>query len=148
MRANILRTHLKFHKRSHKRTCFAVRVLLQTIVRVVDMWSMSGALTGSGDSLLAWLFLVKMISVPDPPSTLPPPAFPGRSLTTTGQIGLSDHHYKTNLARAQSCVAAAFDSSFCLERHLAFVAISSKEHGCSDYLERTGAPARPWILTW
>lgn len=95
---------------------FALKATLQMLVSVEEMWSMSGALTASGESLSLTALTVWSDAVTDPPpasclllcsavdSWHPP--------RTTGEIGVSDPLYQTNVARAQSCVAA-FDSCFC-----------------------------------
>lgn len=59
---------------------------------------------------LTQLLLFGVMPVSDP---FLPPADSWHPPRTTGEIGVPGHHYQTNVARAQSCVAA-FDSCFCL----------------------------------
>lgn len=59
------------HKTATNGSYFVVRALLQMLVSVVDMWSMSGALTGSGDSLTHSSSCLGVMPVSDPPPALP-----------------------------------------------------------------------------
>lgn len=91
------------------------------------------------------LFGVILVSVP-------PPCFAvdgWHPLRTTGQIGVSDYHYQTNVARAQCCVAV-FTRCFFLVYRITFVVINWRTEllNTTDYLESTRAPAWLWILTW
>lgn len=62
---------------------------------------------------LSQLLLFGVMPVSDPPLASCSAVDSWHPLRTTGEIGVSDRHYKTNVVRVQSCVAA-FDSCFCL----------------------------------
>lgn len=62
---------------------------------------------------LSQLLLFGELLVSDPPPTARSAAHSWHPPRTTREIGDSDHHYQTNVARAQSCIAT-FDSCFCL----------------------------------
>lgn len=91
---------------------FLLRAMLQMLVSVVKLWSMSGALTGSGESpplslslSLSQFSLFGVILVLDTPPASRSPVDSWHPLSLDGEIGVPDHHYQTNVASAQSCTA-------------------------------------------
>lgn len=89
---------------------FLLRAMLQMLVSVVKLWSMSGALTGSGESpplalSLSQFSLFGVILVLDTPPASRSDVDSWHPLRMAGEIGVPDHHYQTNVASAQSCAA-------------------------------------------
>lgn len=123
------------------------RALLRMLVSVVDMWSMSRGSDRVGRFSFSQLLLFGVMPVSDPPSCVAVDSW--HLLRTTGEIGVSVHHYQTKVARAQSCIAP-FNGCFGLAHRClwAYQLWRADLFNFPDYLESKRAPAWPWILTW